>query len=108
MLSNFYKEMYAILAPIPKSKIEKMIRGMQSNFFEDRDANGNLTTEDWEDTFDIHKKLNSISFQYSLSHPTFMAIWKKTHSEFYEDENVITIKSISIVTAYLFANDLNY
>lgn len=107
MLSQFNKEMHAILAPLPKDKIAKMIRGMQSNFFEDRDGNGNLISENWDDCFDIHKKLNSIAFQYLLTQPTFMSTWKSIHHDFYEDKDVVTIKSISIISAYLYINDTN-
>jgi hypothetical protein len=104
MIVNFIKEVNYILNKYSESKIDKLLRGMQCNYFTETDASGNDTTEDWEDCFEIEKKLNSIVMQYLYTNTNFIQEFKRQFAEFYEINEIPTIKSVSVITVKLYQN----
>lgn len=104
MILNFLNEVNQVLNNYPETKIDKLLRGMQSNYFTETDSSGNEITEDWEDCFSIEKKLNSIVFQYVYTNTNFIKDFKRQYGSFYEINEIPTIKSVSVIAVKLYKN----
>jgi hypothetical protein len=104
MIGNFLNEVNSILNKYSETKIDKLLRGMQCNYFTETDAAGNDTTEDWEDCFEIEKKLNNIVMQHLYIFSNFIQEFKRNYSGFYEINEIPTIKSVSVIAVKLYQN----
>jgi len=104
MVVNFLNEINSVLKHYSDQKIDKLLRGMECNYFTETDALGNDITEDWENCFDIEKKLNSIVFQYTYTNTNFIKDFKKQYGRFYDVSEIPTIKSVSVIAVKLYKN----
>ena len=104
MIVNFLNEVNSVLKKYSETKIDKLLRGMQCNYFTETDAAGNDTTEDWEDCFNIEKKLNSIVYEYFFYNNNFIKDFQRQYGGFYEINEIPTIKSVSVIAVKLYKN----
>jgi hypothetical protein len=102
MINQIRSDVDEILKIHSPQKVEKLLRGMQCNYFTEIDAHGYSITEDWEDCFEIEQSITRLIVKYWRQNSDFLYQFNKA---FNVKEN-LTVKEVSIffVQEYLIDN----
>jgi hypothetical protein len=102
MINQIRYEVNEILQVHSSIKIEKLLRGMQCNYFTEIDAHGYSTTEDWEDCFEIEQSITRLIVKYWRSNSDFLYQFNKA----FNLTDSLTVKEVSIffVQEYMIDN----
>lgn len=102
MINQIRNEVHAILEIHSPTKIEKLFRGMQCNYFTEIDAHGYSITEDWEDCFEIEQSITRLILTHWRSNSNFQYQFNKAFGV----EDSLTVKEVSIffVQEYMIDN----